>query len=49
MSTDWLRACVLACRFRCVRVSSYLNFHMLDDYVSKSEESFDVLAKMDAK
>ena len=44
-----LTGCVLACRFRCVCVSSYLNFHMLDDYVSKSEESFDVLAKMDAK
>jgi hypothetical protein len=28
---------------------SYLNFHLLDDYVSKSEESFDVLASMDAK
>ena len=39
------RAC--ACCFSCA--TSYLNFHMLDDYVSKSEESFDVLAQMDAK
>jgi hypothetical protein len=28
---------------------SYLNFHLLDEYVDKSEESFDVLASMDAK
>merc|ERR1712127_506257 len=27
----------------------YLNFHLLDEYVDKSEESFDVLASMDAK
>eukprot|EP01043_Picozoa_sp_COSAG02_P118998 COSAG02_NODE_55632_length_289_cov_1.084211_2_plen_35_part_01 len=35
MWANWSRACVVLL----VCLISYLNFHMLDDYVSKSEES----------